>query len=66
MSAPFYSLIIVNERARFSSSLINKLDSSMEQMIARQALRCFVFQATVFVSGIGTMVADFSCSSRHP
>jgi hypothetical protein len=34
----FYSLIIVNERARFSTSLIYQVDSCMEQMIERQAV----------------------------
>jgi len=52
MSAPFYSLIIVNERALFSSTMNFPVDRYMENLIKRQARRCFVFQSTVLISGI--------------
>ncbi|MFQ6082094.1 MAG: hypothetical protein ACE5WD_01900 [Candidatus Aminicenantia bacterium] len=53
MAAPLYSLIIVNERARLSSSMIYKVDRYMENIIKRQSLRCYIFQLTVLISGIG-------------
>jgi len=55
MAAPLYSLIIVNERALFSSQMIYAVDRYMETIIAKNALRCFVFQATALVSGLVLM-----------
>ncbi|MFQ6110481.1 MAG: hypothetical protein ACE5LX_00475, partial [Nitrospinota bacterium] len=52
MAAPLYSLIVVNERARFSGSMIYKVDRYMENVIKGQSLRCYVFQLTVLATGV--------------
>lgn len=56
MSAPLYSLIIVNERALMGGKMIYSVDRYMENMIRRNALRCYVFQITVLATGIGLVL----------
>lgn len=51
MSAPLYSLVIVNERALFSPMMVYSVDRYMENLIKKQAARCYVFQLTVLISG---------------
>ena len=53
MAAPFYMLIIVNERARFGAPLGYFTDRYMENIIRNNAVRCFVFQGTIAASGLG-------------
>ena len=53
MAAPFYMLIIVNERARFGVPLGYFTDRYMENIIRNNAVRCFVFQGTMLASGLG-------------
>ncbi len=53
MAAPFYMLVIVNERARFGAPLSYLTDRYMENIIRNNAVRCFVFQGTMFASGLG-------------
>jgi hypothetical protein len=52
MSVPLFNLIVVNERAALGSSFNYYADRYMENIIRRGAYRCFVFQATVFVTGV--------------
>ncbi len=52
MSVPLFNLIVVNERAVLGSSFNYHADRYMENIIRRGAIRCFVFQATVFTTGL--------------
>ncbi len=52
MAAPFYMLVIVNERARFGVPLGYFTDRYLENIIRNNAVRCFVFQGTMAVSGL--------------
>ncbi|MCS5654010.1 MAG: hypothetical protein NZ825_15345 [Candidatus Marinimicrobia bacterium] len=52
MSIPLFNLIIVNERALMGPSLHYATDRYFENIIKRGAIRCYVFQCTVFLSGI--------------
>lgn len=56
MSVPLFSLIIVNERALLGNSFSYSADRYMENIIKRGAVRCFVFQTTVLISGIGLLI----------
>ena len=51
MAAPLYNLIVVNERLRFGKAPY-AVDRYFENLIRTNAMRCFVFQATAFVTGI--------------
>ncbi len=51
MAAPLYNLIVVNERLRFGKAPY-AVDRYFENLIKTNALRCFVFQATAFVTGM--------------
>lgn len=51
MAAPMYMLIIVNERLRMGPPDA-KLDRYMENIISRNAVRCFVIQETMLVTGL--------------
>lgn len=51
MAAPLYNLIVVNERLRFGRAPF-AVDRYFENLIKTNALRCFVFQATAFVTGL--------------
>lgn len=51
MAAPLYNLIVVNERLRFGQAPY-AVDRYFENLIKTNAVRCFVFQATAFVTGI--------------
>ncbi|GIS57108.1 MAG: hypothetical protein CM1200mP1_10460 [Candidatus Neomarinimicrobiota bacterium] len=52
MSIPLFNLIVVNERALMGPSFNYETDRYFENIIKRGAIRCYVFQFTVFVSGI--------------
>jgi hypothetical protein len=52
MSIPLFNLIVVNERALMGPSLNYATDRYFENIIKRGAIRCYVFQCTVFLSGI--------------
>lgn len=56
MSVPLFNLIIVNERALLSSPFSYYADRYMENIIRRGAVRCFVFQSTVLISGVGLLI----------
>jgi hypothetical protein len=53
MAAPFYMLVIVNERGRFGVPLGYYTDRFMENIIGNNAVRCFIFQGTMAASGLG-------------
>ncbi len=52
MAAPFYMLVIVNERALFGGPLDYRTDRYMENIIKHNAVRCFIFQGTMLASGL--------------
>ncbi len=52
MSIPLFNLIVVNERAIMGSAFNFGTDRYMENIIKHGAVRCYVFQLSVFVSGI--------------
>jgi len=52
MSVPLFNLIVVNERALLGIKFNYYADRYMENIIRHGASRCFVFQASVFVTGI--------------
>jgi uncharacterized membrane protein len=52
MAIPLFNLIVVNERAVMGSSFVYATDRYMENIIRRGALRCYVFQTSVSVTGI--------------
>ena len=52
MSIPLFNLIVVNERGLMGSSLNYATDRYFENIIKRGAIRCYVFQCTVFLSGM--------------
>jgi len=56
MSVPLFNLIVVNERAFFSSSFNYSVDRYMENIIKHGAYRCFVFQSTVLLTGVLLLV----------
>jgi len=56
MSIPLFNLIVVNERAQMGTQFVYATDRYFENIIRRRAVRCFVFQASVFVSGVLLLV----------
>jgi hypothetical protein len=52
MSVPLFNLIVVNERASMGASFNYATDRYMENIIRHGALRCYVFQLTVLISGV--------------
>ncbi|MCK5371291.1 MAG: hypothetical protein KAQ62_22175, partial [Cyclobacteriaceae bacterium] len=51
-----FNLIVVNERALMGSSFNYGADTYMENIIRNGAIRCYVFQLSVFISGILLLV----------
>ncbi len=52
MSVPLFNLIVVNERALLGVKFNYYADRYMENIILHGASRCFVFQTSVFITGI--------------
>jgi hypothetical protein len=52
MSTPLFNLIVVNERALLGSSFNYYADRYQENIIRHGAIRCYVFQWTVLISGV--------------
>lgn len=52
MTVPLFNLIVVNERAALGTSFNYHTDRYMENIIRNGASRCFVFQATVMITGL--------------
>ena len=63
MSVPLYNLIVVNERALFGSEMVYSMDRYMENLIRKSAVRCYVFQATVLVTGLLLVQLEMGLSS---
>ena len=51
MSVPLFNLIVVNERALLGIPFDYYADRYMENIIKHGAYRCYVFQATVLITG---------------
>jgi uncharacterized membrane protein len=51
-STPLFNLIVVNERALLGPSFNYYADRYMENIIRHGAIRCYVFQFTVLISGV--------------
>ena len=49
MSIPLFNLIVVNERALMGPSFNYDTDRYFENIIQRGAVRCYIFQFTVFI-----------------
>jgi len=62
MAAPLYNLIVVNERARFGKAHV-QVDRYFENLIRGNATRCYVFQATVLVTGVLLVAVGGSLAS---
>src|SRR4030043_1458034 len=56
MSVPLFNLVVVNERALFGSSFNYPVDRYMENIIKHGSNRCFVFQSSVFLTGVLLLV----------
>ena len=56
MSIPLFNLIVVNERALMGPSFDFGTDYYMENIIRHGAVRCYVFQLSVFISGVLLLV----------
>lgn len=52
MAWPFYALVAVNQRALLGPPLGDRTDTYIENIIKNRTVPCFVFQATVFISGL--------------
>lgn len=52
MTVPLFNLIVVNERALMGPAFNYATDRYMENIIRHGATRCFVFQTSVFVTGV--------------
>ncbi len=52
MSIPLFNLIVVNERALLDVPFNYYADRYMENIIKHGAYRCYIFQATVLITGI--------------
>jgi hypothetical protein len=56
MAWPFYALVAVNQRGRLGPPLGDRADTYMENIIKNRTIPCFVFQATVLVTGLGLVL----------
>lgn len=52
MSTPLFNLIVVNERALLGKTFNYYADRYQENIIRHGAIRCYVFQWTVLISGV--------------
>jgi hypothetical protein len=56
MAWPFYALVAVNQRVRLGPPLGDRADIYVENIVKNRTIPCFVFQATVLVSGLALIV----------
>lgn len=63
MSVPLYNLVVVNERGRMGKGVSTDVDRFFENIIRGGAGRCFVFQMTVFVTGIWLLLAGLGITA---
>lgn len=52
MAWPFYALVAVNQRASLGPPLGDRVDTYVENLIKNRAIPCYVFQATVLITGL--------------
>jgi len=52
MSIPLFNLIVASERGHFGSDFNYSVDNYMENILRGGAIRCFVFQASVGITGL--------------
>jgi hypothetical protein len=52
MAWPFYALVAVNQRAKLGPPLGDRVDTYIENLIKNRAIPCYVFQATILLSGL--------------
>lgn len=52
MAWPAYALVAVNQRALLGPPLGDRADLYLEQTVKSRVIPCYVFQATVFISGL--------------
>ena len=52
MTTPLFNLIVVNERALMGTSFNYHADRYMENIIKHGAIRCYVIQCTVLLTGV--------------
>ena len=64
MAAPLYNLVAVNERARFGKAHL-QVDQYLENLIRGNSLRCYVYQGTVFVTGVLLVALRGSLTSLY-
>ncbi len=55
MAAPLYLIIVSNERGKLGPPLNPRLERYMENVIKRQPMRCYVYLATILVSGLALL-----------
>ncbi|NIS81064.1 MAG: hypothetical protein GTO14_12845 [Anaerolineales bacterium] len=55
MAWPFYALVAVNQRVKLGPPLGDRVDTYIENIIKNRTIPCFVFQATVGISGLALM-----------
>lgn len=56
MAWPFYALVAVNQRLRLGPPLGDRLDTYLENVIKNRAIPCYVFQATVLITGLALIL----------
>ncbi|MFQ5891387.1 MAG: hypothetical protein ACE5HW_01165 [Candidatus Methanofastidiosia archaeon] len=56
MAWPFYALVVVNQRVRLGPPLGDRADTFMENIIKNRTIPCFVFQATVLITGLALVL----------
>ncbi|NIV10022.1 MAG: hypothetical protein GWN62_01570 [Aliifodinibius sp.] len=52
MAWPYYALVAVNQRARLGPPLGDRTDIYIENIIKNRTIPCYIFQASVFISGL--------------
>lgn len=52
MAWPFYALVAVNQRVKLGLPLGDRADTYIENLVKNRTVPCFVFQATVGITGL--------------
>jgi hypothetical protein len=52
MAWPYYALVAVNQRVKLGPPLGDRADTYIENLVKNRTIPCFVFQATVGISGL--------------
>lgn len=56
MAWPFYALVTVNQRVRLGPPLGDRVDTYMENIIKNRTIPCYIFQATVLITGLALIL----------